>query len=220
MMWQDSSLEHIDLHTTFDSPESLRTTLAEGLVRYQKSWPRRDLDMLGANSVGSELVLSHLRVSYHDYPSEAGHVALSLDYRRQESIGGALKSKRGSLQSKYRVIEAIMQVIHGLSVECDIHCTLSWQFSAETVSPIVQLPMLRVSVPGTSFGQISGVRFTPSDADEHQYVVIDLIDKNTLHLSSHFVLSGILSDDILKKAIEYGTHLKDAFAKSASREET
>ena len=60
----------------------------------------------------------------------------------------------------------------------------------------------------------------PPDADEHQYVVIDLIDKNTLHFSSHFVLSGILSSDILKKAIENGTYVKDAFVMNASGQET
>ena len=209
--WEDPNLEYVEIHTSFDTSEEVQNSLVAALAEYQKSWPKRDLDTLGVQMYGDEMLVSHLSISHHSDPHEEGHVLFQLDIRKREALREISTRRRRSLESKVLSIQRALDAIGSLSVQCNAHCTVAWRFLADSVSSIVQLPLLKVSVPGTPFGQVSGVRFTPADAESHQYVVLDLIGGKDLHLSSHFVLSSILSFDILERVVVEGQKIKSAF---------
>ena len=207
---QDSSLYLVDLQTSFDVPEEKEILLIEAFSGYRKGWPNRSLHLLGVEGSEGETLVSHLQTRYVKSPDDGGRIDWSLTLSKGESPSGSTRRQRRSLENKAITIQKALESIKELSIQCDMHCTLAWQLSGESFSTIVQLPLLKLAIPGTQFGQVSGVRFTPFGEDSHQYVVLDLRDKD-LYLAYHFVLSGILSLDIMERVVERGQHLKGAF---------
>ena len=211
MNWRDSSLESVEIHTSFDASQEVQDTLVDTLVKYQRGWPRRNLDFSGAEVSDDATLLSHLFIVSHKAPDEGHHVFLGLDLRRNESVDVVPGRQKRRLETKAQAIEQILRATATLSIQCDFHCTIAWRFLADSVSSIVHLPLLTVSIPGTSFGQVNGVRFASTDENPHEYVTLDLIGEQDLRVLTHFVFSGILSSDILEGALERGKSLKDVF---------
>ena len=210
---RDSSLHLVDLHTSFDISQEVQDFLTEAFLKVQKGWPNRSLHLLGALESGGEVLFSHLQMSYTKSRDGGGHIHLYLTFNRGTNTGTVTSRKRKNLAEKADAIEKAMEAVASCSISCDTHCTIAWQLSGETFSPIVQLPLLRLNIPETPFGQVSGVRFTSLGEDSHEYVVLDITGEKDLHIASHFVLSGNLSSDILETAVERSSRLKDAFVK-------
>ncbi len=207
---RDEGLTHIDIHTFFDVSEDVENALSRVLSEYQRGWPKRDLRLSGAEIVGNQTLFSNLVISYSKGQEQEGYIHLALGYG-PKSNGIVTSRRRRSLENKALSIRTVLEVVGRLSIQCDIHCTVAWDFPAESVSPVVQLPLLKVDIPGTPFGQISGVRFTSRPDAPYQSVILDLIGEKSLRLSSRFVLPDIMSPDILERAIEKGRYLKDTF---------
>lgn len=215
---QDNSLHLVDLQASFDISGENQALLAVSFYEHQKRWPNRSLNLLGAEEVDGKTVFSHLQTSLTS--SEVGaRIHWELTFTKDEDTSRITRRQKRGLENKTLAIQKALAAIYEFSIQCDVHCTLVWQFSIESVSPIVQLPLMKLNIPGTPFGQISGVRFSHLGEDSHQYVVLDVTHGNELHLVSHFVFPGILSYDIPKKAVEMGSHLKDAFVRQAEASE-
>ena len=210
---QDRSLDFVDVHASFDVSEEAQASLIGVLAEYQKGWPKRGLDILGAEVSGDEPLSSHLQINHYKYPDPAGHIHLELELRKRESLKDVTSRRRKRLEDRALSITMALKGIERLSIQCDIHCTIAWRFLTESVSPIVQLPLLKMDIPGTSFGQVSGIRFTFPSEDPHEYVALDLIGEKELRLLSHFVFSESLSADVLDRVLEKGGYVKDAFVK-------
>ena len=213
MEWLNISPQYVEIHTSFDASQEVQDSLVHTLMEYQKGWPKRDLSIWGSEASGTETLLSHIWVASHKERDGVYHTLLEFSLRKWEGLENLTNRRRKNLESKAPSIRKALKEVCALSIQSDVHCTVSWRFATEAVSSVVQLPLLSLDIPGTAFGRVTGVRFSPSAGDPHEYVALDLIGEKELYLASHFVLSSNLLPDILETALERGGHLKDAFVK-------
>ncbi len=218
MRWRDTELERIEISASLKVSDEVHTYLVDTIGERQRRWPKRDLDLEGAAVIDDELLHAQLWITSHKASDEEHHTRLALEVSKRRPAGNLASRQRRNLENRFRAIESIMGAISTRSLECDIHCTMAWRFLAELTSSIVQLPLLTVSVPGTAYGQISGVRFTSTSANPDEYVAIDLIGDKNLRVLSHLVVSDILSSDILDKVFDRGKLVKDGFVKPKDKD--
>lgn len=222
MRLQDTSMYQVSLHTSFDVSEEEHQELASVLSEFRKGWPRPALNIMGVDSSSTGDWLSSFWVASHKAREGQHHVLLDFQYGKWAPDEEVPKRRQRSLEGKAIAIRKALDAIGKAFLQCDMHCTVTWHFPVDTVSAIVQLPLLKLDIPNSPFGQVSGIRFAPLDNDVHQFVALDLVGEKDLYLVSYFMLSGGLSSDILERAVERGGYLKGAFVKQkeASGEDT
>ena len=210
LAWDDPNLEHVSIFASFDVSEDLYQALSTSLTEYRDR--RRDLhlNVVGQAESGGSAFTSRLWMASHRTPEAMYHNIVDLSLNRHP-IRAVTARRRRTLESKAQTIPKILAAVGELPIEFASQCTMLWGFRNESVSAIIQLPLLRVNIPGIPFREISGVRFTPADDSLNWDVIMDLTGGNILHLTHSFPISGRLSPDILESVVEEGRVVKDAF---------
>ena len=212
--WPDPALEFAEFQTFVNAENSTLGALVDALQPYQRGWPSRDLDLTGYAESDNDVLVSQLGASYFRGDGEDQHLHLHITFTKRDSSDLApTNRRRRALERTNSRIRDVLTAIGNLGTSFDIRCTMAWRFPLATATPIVQLPLLTLDIPGTEFGRVEGIRFATHAEDQHKYVAIDLVRRNELRLLCHFVLSGVLSSDILEAATRENEHLKNAFIK-------
>ena len=209
--WHKLSFESVDLYTSMDFDGDMLERVKDVLVELQPSWPDRGLAIRGGVESEGTVLRSHLEIRTIDVPRSDGHVHLNVDFEKRDLVRRMASQQRVEREQNFSSILKVLGDIGGLQIPHDVHGTVTWLFPSESVTTLVQLPLMTVSIPGLSSGQITGVRFTLDSAEEHEYVVLDLNKSDEIRLITHFVFPDGLSADLLPRVIEYREHLKGAF---------
>ena len=205
------SLEVVEINTTLSlltQPEW--DALSDELVGIEKRWPRRPVDLLGGAATDDNLGLSHLQLSVEKRTGEGStNLELELNYT-QHHLAKRIPARRlRKLQDDHASLNRTLSLLGEFSQEAHLHCTCHWNFSRDLISTVIQFPLLQIPVPGTRMTEINGVKFT--DPLKSEYVVLDLINSDNIHMAAYFAFHQGISSDIINTVVARGEVIREAF---------
>jgi len=185
-------------------------SLSDRLVEMEKAWPKRPVDFLGGEATDDQLSLSHLLLAVENRTEEdSKHLELELNYSQHKLTSGISTRRRRKLQNDAASINSTLSLLAEFIQESHWHCTCHWTFNPDLISTIIQLPLLRIPIPGSQMTEISGVRFTDPLKSEH--VILDLISPDSIHMAAYFAFHQTFSTDIIDTVVARGEAIRDVF---------
>lgn len=204
------SLEIVEISTTLRvSNDSQRDALHDRLIAIEKKWPKRPVDLLGGEATDDRLALTHLFLSVENRLGEVSKIELELNYSQHPITTRIPARRRRKLQNEDASVKSTLSILEEFCEESHWHCTCHWTFNSNIVSTVIQLPLLRIPVPGTRMTEISGVRFTDPLKSEH--VILDLISTDSIHMAAYFAIQQSFSTDMINIVVARGEEIREAF---------
>lgn len=205
------SLDSAEITTALSiSTPSEWNALSDRLLEIEKRWPRHPVDLLGGEETDDRLSLSHLALSVDNRVGEdLNYLELELIYSQLKLTKRIPARRRRKLQDDAASVKSTLSLLEEFFQESQWHCNCHWTFNPDLITPVIQLPLLRVQVPGTHLNEISGVRFT--DPLRSEFVILDLVGPEELHMTANFTFHQTFVKDIIDTVVARGEVIRDAF---------
>ena len=208
----DRFLKVVRIRTTL----AIRRNLEEpdaSLANIQRRWPRRPIDLLGGLVRDEVMLLTHLAVGEPDEEEDTDRLGVDL-ILSQHPLSERIPSRRKrGMEATRHSIERVLAILQDFASPSHFHCRFSWTYSQDEVTPIIQLPILRMDIPGTPFRQISGVRLSDPRDESLEYAILDLEPDGRLLLSVDLAFGETISPNIVDIAMERGDGVQKALIK-------
>ena len=211
-VWERPDFERINITASVEVGEESYRELITAFAGFPRSRKTElHVEIEGATASGNRLIFSRLSISGHPTGEDnTFHCTVDLLYENG-SMGAFQTRRRRTLERRFPTISAALEVLNQFGLECNFQCSMTWGFNIETISPIIQLPQLRINIPGTPLNQMVGVRFTSDNETNEDHVILDLITGSHWHLTSHSEVSRSWASDVIERLVEGADTVKESF---------
>lgn len=178
--------------------------LANLLIEYEKRWPSRPIDLMGAQDVGDKTELHHFRMDLEEERNEK-HIDVQMDYFLVEksNIRAKGKAQRGR---DMRAVQRILEFLESSKTESHFHCNVDWEFPRSLYSTLISLPLMRLNMSGVHFDKISGVRL--SGVGPNRNVILDqTLDESATTVNAFFNFYNLWGPQIIQRVFQEGESL-------------
>lgn len=216
---EDLELRSLDIGAANEITSADADELATHLVRFEKRWPRKPLDLAGGEVTGTSITALHLVVEYLKEQEDRLLINVNLQYARRETRRRLSAARVRQLKDRGAMIMEALEILALYGSAEHLHCTYFWRFPTESVATIVQLPLIRMAIPGTPFSQITGIRFAGSEIDPLEFAVLDMQSESELSLIIRTTQVGSISPSTITDLEPLGNDLRSAFVTRVEQEE-
>ena len=182
--------------------------LSKLLASRQRRWPRRPVDVYGADVIDSTMRVVHLVIE--DQPASAEHKA-GFEVNFQWSVHQLRRkptSRQLNLYSRdLQAVESMQTEFYVVSSQAHWHCEAQWAFPRDGTRLSVPLPLIRATTIWGVLDQVMGIRFS-STRDEHSSLIIDLDDeRGRIAVSAAFAFWEPFSDQLPQNVLARASDL-------------
>lgn len=207
-------LKSVEIGLTSRVSPSGEETLDTALKGFQRGWPKRRVDLIGAEESDGWLILSHLHVAYSEDADDEKLLAIDLDCNKYDVEDRLAPNARRRLTRGIRKIREALELLEPHTIDKHFHCTLGWRFPADEITSAIHLPLLQISIPGTPFEQVSGVRLTGAPSSPFEYAILDLEGQDNLQLTIRFQYYDSLSPATIDTVVRKGEEIREHIVKA------
>ena len=101
--------------------------IGQGLVEYEKRWPRRPVDLLGAAEHDGNVLIYHLTMALEEEDEEK---YIDADMEIIQHFGESIRSRRTArLTREFDAIQGILSLIGSIGHQNHLHCQMSNRMS-------------------------------------------------------------------------------------------
>ena len=183
------------------------SNLTNLLVEWEKRWPRRPIDLLGAEAVESNVDFYHLTMEFED-GGDQQIIEVKLDYFQAQK-GTIRVRRRAQRERDLRGVHGILEFLESSRIESHFHCHVDWEFPRNRFSTMISLPLMRINIPGVPFNMISGVRLSTMKQDQN--VILDqTLDETATSVNCSFSFHSLWSRQIVQRVLQESRSIIDS----------
>ena len=215
--------DSLSVYTSLTLNEPDLVALVDQVSIFQKMNRAKGFTLAASKVVGDHTIIASLvmeRPTRHrgnDYP-----VDFELSLGRIHNHDRAPRRRIRNPAEKMDDLMAVLPLLNPVTQEAHLHCNCHWQLETSRWLPVVSLPLLRVTMPGSPFRQVSGVRLTPEDLGRNEFAVLDMGGgvEGRFHVSMGFGMTGPISEATFDEVAEEAERLLHVVVVSVSPKES
>ena len=176
--------------------------MSDVLSKHQDNWPRRRIDKLGFYEVDG--VRHHIGLEIETHGPDLVILALEAHaFSRNEQLRASTRRRQ---ERKFDEIQSILSELGRLELHSQVYSHMAWTFEADSMKPIIALPMMTIQNPSIPFMEISGVRMKRRTGDGLSTVTLDLREDRSLTVTMMYPVPGLqISEEVMSQTIQMGS---------------
>ena len=206
--FQTGELENLN-GSAFIPLEGMLDAIKSDVQKYAPDWPKQAVSLEAEYQLENNLIHTTLELE-PPHSRDGNNCILRWRQVRRPLKTPGLTSEESISPHGIETINAFLAMLDAFSGQVNFGCRSMWNLEFAHWTPRISLPLLQVSIPGTSFEQVSGIRLSPRRRSPREYAIVNMKNDESFSVSLGFIFRSGLTGHLLTDAATESRRIRDA----------